>query len=326
MKRSTLISFALLIATIGAALAGFPSSGRVFPSAATLTAFQYCWPGADISAPCTVQGAAPVAKSQPLSATNTFTVITKLTSGALNPFPGKSNYILSLLGLASSTYHVDAAWIGQSAATGSCAVGSGTCPYDFVNPTQITSAAANAFTVPSGAQLTLDTVAGTLVSGVAYTVAFDITSGSYPFVTPNTTTFNTNPKACGTGNGCTYTSYAIPVAGTAVMTAKIDNGAGGAGTTLNVSAVTSGRIHIGSAITGAGVAANTRVTALGTGTGTTGTYTVNNSQNVSSEAMGASHAASLAKFAGTNTTTAAANTAYVTTSNIVAILGTFKAQ
>jgi len=59
-----------------------------------------------------------------------------------------------------------------------------------------------------------------------------------------------------------------------------------AGTTLTVSAMAAGAtLVVGSVITGVGVTANTIITALGTGTGGAGTYTVNNSQSVSSVAM-----------------------------------------
>ena len=57
------------------------------------------------------------------------------------------------------------------------------------------------------------------------------------------------------------------------------------GTTLTVSAVSSGTIVPGP-LTGTGVSANTIITAQLTGTtGSTGTYTVNNSQTVASEAL-----------------------------------------
>lgn len=328
MKRSAIISFLFILAALGGALAGFPNSGRVFPGAAASNVFTYCWPSANVTAPCTATATAPAAKAQPLSATQNYTVVTKFTAPDLTPFPGRSLYVLNALGLASGTYHIDALWIGQSATIGTCSVTVAGCAYDFINPTQITLASANAFTVPAAAQLALDTVAGTLVSGVAYTASADITGGaSYPTFTPNSTTANTAPKACGSGNGCVYTSWAVPIAGTAVFTAKLDNGSGSSGTTLNVSAVSSGRLHIGTLITGAGITANTRITALGTGTGTTGTYTVNNAHNLTSQSMGASMAASLGKFAGTNTTTASANTAWVAnTSGIGAVLGSFKAQ
>jgi hypothetical protein len=57
------------------------------------------------------------------------------------------------------------------------------------------------------------------------------------------------------------------------------------GTTLTVSGITAGALQVGSIITGTGVAVGTKVTALGTGSGRTGTYTVNISQLVVSTAM-----------------------------------------
>ena len=51
-------------------------------------------------------------------------------------------------------------------------------------------------------------------------------------------------------------------------------------TTLNVTALATGSLQIGSVITGTGVATGTKITALGTGTGGVGTYTVNISQLV----------------------------------------------
>jgi hypothetical protein len=56
-------------------------------------------------------------------------------------------------------------------------------------------------------------------------------------------------------------------------------------TTLNVTAVTSGILQVGSVITGTGVATGTKITALGTGTGGVGTYTVNISQLVVQTSM-----------------------------------------
>lgn len=59
------------------------------------------------------------------------------------------------------------------------------------------------------------------------------------------------------------------------------------GTTLTVSAVASGTLAVGQELTGSGVTAGTRITALGTGTGGTGTYTVSASQTVASTAISA---------------------------------------
>jgi hypothetical protein len=57
------------------------------------------------------------------------------------------------------------------------------------------------------------------------------------------------------------------------------------GATLTVSAVTSGTLVVGQFVYGNGVASGTIITALGSGTGGTGTYTVAVSQTVASEAM-----------------------------------------
>ena len=79
----------------------------------------------------------------------------------------------------------------------------------------------------------------------------------------------------------TSSTQSIKLAGpsSAVYTAAIS------GTTMTVSAVSSGTIAVGQAISGSGVTASTLITALGTGTGGTGTYTVSASQTVSSTAI-----------------------------------------
>jgi hypothetical protein len=98
---------------------------------------------------------------------------------------------------------------------------------------------------------------------------------------------NTVITALGTGTGGvgTYTvsdsqttaSTTInSVASPAIVTGAI------AGTTLTVSAVTSGTLKIGQTIEGSGVTDGTIITAFGTGSGGAGTYTVSASQTVSS--------------------------------------------
>jgi hypothetical protein len=73
---------------------------------------------------------------------------------------------------------------------------------------------------------------------------------------------------------------------TAVFTGTIDDGTPpGAGTVMNVTAVASGTIYLGMEVTGTGVTAGTRITAFGTGTGGTGTYIVNTSQEVTSTTL-----------------------------------------
>jgi hypothetical protein len=54
---------------------------------------------------------------------------------------------------------------------------------------------------------------------------------------------------------------------------------------LTISAVTAGVLAVGSVIAGSGVTAGTTITALGTGSGGAGTYTVGTSQSVSSTAI-----------------------------------------
>jgi hypothetical protein len=77
----------------------------------------------------------------------------------------------------------------------------------------------------------------------------------------------------------------------AVVTASIS------GTTMTVSAVTSGTLAIGQVLTGTGVAPGTGITALGTGTGGTGTYTVSSSQTVTSTTITAAEIVSVAPLA-----------------------------
>ncbi len=98
---------------------------------------------------------------------------------------------------------------------------------------------------------------------------------------------NTVITALGTGTGGagTYTisnsqtvatTQINSVAAPAVVTGSIT------GTTLTVSAVTSGTLQIGQTLEGANVTDGTIITAFGTGTGGTGTYTVSPSQTAAS--------------------------------------------
>jgi len=96
--------------------------------------------------------------------------------------------------------------------------------------------------------------------------------------------------ALGSGSGGTGT-YTIGLSQTiassqmytsspgAVVTAAIS------GTTLTVATVTSGTLYVGQTIQGAGITTQTIITALGTGTGGAGTYTINNSQTIASITM-----------------------------------------
>lgn len=74
------------------------------------------------------------------------------------------------------------------------------------------------------------------------------------------------------------------------------------GTTMTVSAVASGSLAVGNDVNGSGVTAGTKITALGTGAGGTGTYTVNNSLSISSEAMTSSGKTLIGVGNGSSTT------------------------
>jgi hypothetical protein len=78
-------------------------------------------------------------------------------------------------------------------------------------------------------------------------------------------------------------------------------------TTLTVTSVQSGTIAVGQAIFGQGIAQNTVITALGTGTGGTGTYTVSDSQTVTSTVINsvASPAIVTGSISGTTLTVSA---------------------
>jgi len=129
----------------------------------------------------------------------------------------------------------------------------------------------------SGTTLTVSAVtSGTLASGQAL---FGVGIAQATVIT-----------ALGTGSGGVGT-YTINISQTVasegmnsatvgcVFTASITT------TTMTVTAITSGSLALGQTIQGSGVTSGTIITALGTGTGLTGTYTVNKSQTVSSSTL-----------------------------------------
>jgi hypothetical protein len=83
-------------------------------------------------------------------------------------------------------------------------------------------------------------------------------------------------------NSTTTTVNLLPSSVSATVKGSIS------GTTLTVTSVTSGTLIVGSSISGTSVRSPTTITAFGTGTGGTGTYTVSYSQTVSSETLTAS--------------------------------------
>ncbi len=92
----------------------------------------------------------------------------------------------------------------------------------------------------------------------------------------------------GTGGAGTYTvSNSQTAAAGRYNSAQINAVFTGStsGTTLTVSAVSSGTLHAGMTITNSTLSTKTVITALGTGTGGAGTYTISNSQTVGSSTM-----------------------------------------
>ncbi|NBY46302.1 MAG: hypothetical protein EBQ56_00725, partial [Proteobacteria bacterium] len=130
----------------------------------------------------------------------------------------------------------------------------------FTEPVYVTPASASFTGQIATNQLTTSSATGTIAIGQVI---------SCPLSSPN----------CGITPGTTITAgaaspYTISTPATA-FTGTIND------KTLTVSAVTTGKIVVGQTIAGTGVTLNTKVTALGTGTGGVGTYTVDISQTVS---------------------------------------------
>lgn len=96
-------------------------------------------------------------------------------------------------------------------------------------------------------------------------------------------------------------TWRISSPATAVFTGSIS------GTTLTVSSVSSGTLAVSQALYGLEILPETVITALGTGTGGTGTYTINRSQTVSTESMNTATVGAVftATIAGTTMTVSA---------------------
>jgi hypothetical protein len=135
------------------------------------------------------------------------------------------------------------------------------------------------------------------IAGTTLTVT-DVTAGQLAvgmLIQGGTIAANTIITGLGTGTGGrgTYTVGTSQTVASATISATpvVATVTGSiATTTLTVTAVASGALFVGCLLIGAGIAANTVITGLGTGAGGTGTYTVNNSQTVASEAIAAADA------------------------------------
>ena len=99
------------------------------------------------------------------------------------------------------------------------------------------------------------------------------------------TNSGTTPVTVGQKVYANYTTGAISTGATGSPPAGAAVTGSIAGTVLTVTAVTSGTLAVGQPVSGAGVTAGTYISALGTGTGGVGTYTVSVSQTVASTAL-----------------------------------------
>ena len=166
------------------------------------------------------------------------------------------------------------------------------------NATTATNAGSRIFmrTQPQGVQLNLTSrqtwltqswAAGSSSAPPTNFLAFGTVSAAGATSSDTPTLIMANGVDTHTGFGATTINffntknfiYGVPFEDAAVFTGSIS------ATTLTVSAVTSGILSVGQRVYGTGITSGTFITALGTATGGTGTYTVGTSQTVSSMTM-----------------------------------------
>jgi Phage stabilisation protein len=91
-------------------------------------------------------------------------------------------------------------------------------------------------------------------------------------------------------------TWRISTPATALFTGSVS------GTTLTVTAISNGTLAAGQQLFGVGVSGETVITALGSGTGGTGTYTLNNSQTIASKTLSTAAAGAVVTGSITGTT------------------------
>lgn len=164
----------------------------------------------------------------------------------------------------------------QVIALGTSTGGTGTAFATYLDAVVMTAAIATT-------TLTVSAVtAGTLAVGQTVDGA-GVTAGTY-ITALGTGTGGTGTYTLSASQTVTSTTLFAGQSNNAVVTGSITT------TTLTVTAVTSGRLRVGQTISGTGVTASTTITALGTGKGGTGTYTVSTSQTVASTTITATFA------------------------------------
>ena len=203
----------------------------------------------------------------PLSAFLRSGVVSGITLAALQALSGTVIATVDGQVITSATINLASA-TSFSAAAALIQTGLQTTPVTEAVVTGTIGATCSSGTIAS----TVLTVAGTVVGKFA---VGQVVSGAG-------VTVGTTILSLGTGTGGAGT-YNLSVAST-VSSGELVTGTDG---TMNVTAVSSGTLAIGQTVTGPGstVAAHTVITALGTGTGGTGTYTVSVAQQVNSETL-----------------------------------------
>jgi len=123
-----------------------------------------------------------------------------------------------------------------------------------------------------------NTLAKFYSTNAAATANFPVTQIN---VTAGGSGYSLTPSVALTGGSGTYTTAPTAVVERDINSPFVATGYI-SGTTLTITAVSSGTLAVNSQINATGITANTIITAFGTGTGLTGNYTINNSQTIGS--------------------------------------------
>lgn len=228
----------------------------------------------------------------------------RIGAPASSVFTGSiSGTTLTVSSVSSGTIRVGQAVYGIGTANGTVitalGTGSGGTGTYVVNVSQtVTSQQLTGSTAGAIVTATIgQTLSGVAITGTAG--QFSCTASSQTLVVGQTLTISGTKGGTGSISGYTNPTTYYIVATNGSTTFTLSTTAGGAGvtttagtptgltyavanTTLNVTAVTNGIIYLAQTVINANATTGTIVTALGTGTGNTGTYTVNNAQYIAS--------------------------------------------
>ena len=216
-----------------------------------------------------------LAATSPVSATYSTTLLSGNVTAATAASGSISGSTLTLSGTITGTFAIGQTLSGTGVSSGTTIIGYGTgtggAGTYTINPS---------YPIISSGTSTLSTISGTtLTVGGTLTGAFAVgqsVSGNY---IPSGTVIT----ALGTGTGGAGTYTVSPAFST--ISAGTSSASSISGTILTIGGSVTGTFAVGQTISGSGVTASTVIVALGTGTGGAGTYTVNNSQTVSTTAI-----------------------------------------